>query len=119
MTRLNERIVDSALFSRRKATADTKRKIAGWKLWECDDRLFSHDYDRTVSFFVHEGQATLTFATGEILDVQPDDVVTIHNGASATWAITKPIRNSYCYHDTFESAAKRHEQVYWNDQSGG
>ena len=111
MTRLAERIVDTAHFSRRRATADTKRKIASWEIWECGDPTFSHDYERTVSFFVHEGEASLTFASGETLDVQPGDFITIQEGASATWSIAKAIRNSYRYHDSFESAANRHEQL--------
>ncbi len=116
MTRLNERIIDSKVFTRRKATADTKRKIARWEIWACADPSFSFDYDRTVSLYVHEGVAVLTFSDGEVVDLQAGDFLTIQQGASAEWVISTPIRNSYQYHDTFGSAAKRADQVRWQDK---
>lgn len=115
MTRLNERILDSVQFRRRKATDDTRRKIAGWEIWECDDPEFRHDYERTVTLFVHRGAAVLTFADGETVDLQAGDVLTIEQGASAVWAISEPIRNSYEYHDSFNSASNRAAQVRWRD----
>jgi uncharacterized cupin superfamily protein len=116
MTRLNERIVDSRYFKRRKATADTQRKIANWAIWNCADPEFEYDYERRVSLYVHQGAAELTFSDGEVLDLQPGDFLTIEPGARATWKITAPIRNSYAYHDTFESASRRASQVRWQDK---
>ena len=113
MTRLNERILGSVQFKRRKATEDTKRKIAGWEIWECEDPEFQHNYERTVSLYVHRGTAVLTFDDGETVDLQPGDFLTIEKGAGATWAISEPIRNSYRYHDTFLSASNRAAQVRW------
>lgn len=71
-----------------------------------------HSYDRTVSFFVHEGAAIITFDSGETVDLKAGDFLTIMSGAAATWSITKPIRNSFSYHDSFTSAENRSEQVY-------
>ena len=105
--RLNERLLDNQLFKRRKATEDTKRKITGWEIWECADPSFSYDYDRTVTMYVHEGAAVLTFSNGGSVDLQAGDTLTVQAGASADWVISKPMRNSYCYHDTFKSAANR------------
>ena len=116
MTRLNERIVDSRFFKRRKATEDTKRKIANWDIWDCADPEFKYDYERRVSLYVHQGKAELTFSDGEVVDLQPGDFLTIEQGASAIWKITEPIRNSYVYHDTFESASRRASQVRWQDK---
>ena len=113
--RLNERLLDAEQYQRRKATADTVRKIVDWEIWECADASFSHDYDRTVSLYVQQGAAVLTFATGDQLDLQAGDFLTIEAGAHADWAITEPLRNSYCYHDTFESAVQRTSQVRWAD----
>ena len=113
MTRLNERILDSARFKRRKATEDTKRKIVGWEGWSCEGPEFQHDYDRTVSLYVHQGGAVLTFDNGETVDLQSGDFLTIEEGARACWAISEPIRTSYRYHDTFMSASNRSEQVRW------
>ncbi|MFT5116063.1 MAG: putative cupin superfamily protein [Parasphingorhabdus sp.] len=103
--RLNERLLDSALFKRCKGTDDTKRKISSWEIWECADPGFNYDYDRTVTMYVHEGEAVLTFSNGETVDLQPGDMLTIQAGARADWVILEPIRNSYMYHDTFMSAA--------------
>ena len=109
--RLNERLLDSELFKRRKATDDTKRKISGWEIWECTDPAFNYNYDRTVTMYVHKGAAVLTFSNGEIVDLQSGDTLTIQAGARADWVISEPIRNSYCYHDTFISASNRETQV--------
>ena len=109
--RLTERRLDSDLFKRRKATEDTKRKIADWEIWECADPTFSFDYDRKVTMYVHAGAATLTFSNGEVVDLQSGDTLTIKPGAHADWVITEPVRNSYMYHDTFMSAANRTAQV--------
>lgn len=95
----NERLLDSRFFKRRKATEDTKRKIGAWDIWECADPAFSFEYDRTVTMFVHEGAAVLTFSDGETVDLQAGDTLTVQSGASADWVISQPIRNSYQYHD--------------------
>ena len=116
MTRLNERILDSIQFKRRKATEDTKRKIANWEIWVCEGPEFEHEYDRTVSFYVHQGAAVLTFDNGETVDLQAGDFLTIEQGASATWDIKEPIRNSYMYHDTFQSASQRASQIHWQSR---
>jgi uncharacterized cupin superfamily protein len=116
MTRLNERIVDSRFFKRRKATEDTKRKIANWAIWDCADPEFQYAYERRVSLYVHQGRAELTFSDGEVIGLQPGDFLTIEPGAKAIWKISEPIRNSYCYHDTFESASRRASQVRMQDK---
>lgn len=112
--RLNDRILDAEHFRRRKATKDTLRKIAGWDIWECADPIFSYDYDRTVTLYVHHGEAVLTFADGKSVDLKPGDSLTIQAGARATWRILQPIKNSYMYHDSFRSAAERDAQVRWS-----
>ncbi len=102
---LNERTLDNELFKRRKASEDTKRKIADWDIWECADPTFSYAYDRTVTMYVHEGAAALTFSNGVTVNLQSGDTLTIQAGAAADWIITAPVRNSYVYHDTCVSAA--------------
>lgn len=111
--RLNDRLLSSDLFKRRKATEDTRRKISGWEIWACADPAFSYAYDRTVTMYVHEGAAVLTFTNGEAVDLQAGDTLTVQAGASADWVISQPIRNSYRYHDTFTSAANREAQLRW------
>lgn len=111
--RLTERLLDGVHFKRRKATEDTKRKIAGWALWECSDPTFSYEYDRTVTMFVHEGAAVLTFEGGETVDLAPGDTLTVKAGAKVDWVVSRPVCNSYMYHDTFISAENRAAFVRW------
>jgi uncharacterized cupin superfamily protein len=113
MTRQNERNLDSDQFTRRKATADTLRKITGWKIWTCAEPRFQNDYDITTTMVVQQGAAILTFGNGEIVDLQAGDVLTIEQGASASWVISEPIRNSYQYHNSFDSASQRAHQLRW------
>jgi len=113
--RVTERMLDGKNFKRRQATADTKRKIEGWDVWECDDETFQHDYDRKVTMYVDHGDAVLTFADGEVVDIKAGDTLTIQAGASASWQINVPIRNLYCYHDSFGSAENRSAQVKWQE----
>ena len=96
---LNERTLNNGLFKRRKASEDIKGKISDWDIWECADPTFSYAYDRTVTMYVHEGAAALTFSNGETVDLQSGDTLTIQSGAIADWIITAPVRNSYVYHD--------------------
>lgn len=112
MTKRNERMLDGVFFSRRKATEDTKRKISAWEIWECTDPEFTYTYDKTVSLYVQDGAADITFENGEKVNLVAGDFLTIQSGTSATWAITQPIRNCYQYHDSFQSASNRHKQVY-------
>ena len=111
--RLTERLLDSEQFQRRKATEDTKRKITSWDIWECSDPTFHHNYDKTVTMFVHEGDAILTFENGETVDLTSGDLLTVYKGAVINWIISNPIRNSYCYHDSFHSAAERDAHIHW------
>lgn len=115
--RLDERKLEGTNFKRRKATADTKRKVEHWEVWECHDTAFAHDYHRAVTLYVNEGGAELTFGDGETVEIEKGDTLTIHKGARATWTIQPPIRNRYCYHDTFSSAESRAEQVHWRGKS--
>lgn len=110
-----DRTLNGKHFKRHQATADTQRKVADWDIWTCDDPTFAHDYDRTVSLLVNAGKAILTFADGETADLQAGDFMTIYQGATATWTISEALRNSYCYHDSFDSATKRQQLVYWQN----
>lgn len=100
------RNIDTRLVSRRQATADTKRKVSGWAVWECADPDFHYYYERTVSFYVQSGKAELIFDDGFFIEIDSDDFVTIEQGARVQWTIIEPIKNYYCYHDSFESAGR-------------
>ena len=113
MSDKNERVLNSNQFQRHKASEDTKRKIVGWHTWECKSAEFKYDCDRTISLFIYQGTALLTFAHGEKVDLQAGDFLTIESGTHSLWVISEPLLNSYMYHDTFISASRRTEQIHW------
>jgi len=63
--------------------------------------------------YVHDGTAVLTFDNGEAADLQARGILTIEQAASATWAISEPVPNSYQYHYNFDSASQRADQGRW------
>jgi uncharacterized cupin superfamily protein len=99
-----ERLLKTTHLSRKFATPDTQRKTAGWNVWLCAESVFSHYYDREVSFLVKAGSAVIKLSTGESVDVQAGDFVTIQPGVAGQWSISAPLENRYCYHDTFDIA---------------
>lgn len=115
MSQIDNRRLDSSQFKRHSASADTKRKITEWEIWKCSDPEIQYDYDRTVSLFVQEGSAKLTFEDGATLTLHPGDFLTVEKGANVTWRVTSPICSRFRYHDTFESASKRDAQVHWHN----
>ncbi len=106
---------DSPLVSRRKASSDTCRKLVDWAVWNCQVEEYTNEYDRTVSYYVKEGKAILSFNSGEILDVESGDLVTIEEETVVCWNVIEPISAHYCYHNSYESAGSRLKQVYWNN----
>ena len=93
------RALTGSCFVRRTAGADILDAIDGWEVWTCDSPDFRHDYDRTVTLYVHHGRATVNFADGTFADLKAGDAMTIRQGASAIWDIPAPIRNSFHYHE--------------------
>lgn len=93
----DERFLEALWFRRSTARKDILGTIRDWEVWSCDGPEFRHDYDRTVTLYVHRGQAVVGFADGSQIDLQPGDMMMITKGASAVWAISCPIHNSYVY----------------------
>lgn len=91
------RALSCPCFTRCSAGADILTALADWEVWTCDGPEFRHDYDQTVTLYVHQGRATVTFADGTRADLRAGDSMTIQQGASAVWEISAPIRNSYTY----------------------
>lgn len=89
------RLLERPWFRRCTADAGLLLALADWPVWVCDGPEFRHHYDLGVTLYVHQGAARLTFADGSTAALQPGDTLTIRQGASAIWAITAPIRNSY------------------------
>lgn len=79
------------------APADFKRQAHDWDVWECADPTFAHHYEQGVTLFVDQGAATISFSTGDVVELQAGDLLTINVGAKGVWAITQTIRNLYRY----------------------
>ncbi|WP_027255733.1 cupin domain-containing protein [Leisingera aquimarina] len=85
-------------FTRRSATDAVLTQLPGWDLWECNEPVFFHTYDQTVTLHVNRGAASLSFSDGSEVELQPGDVLTILKGISADWTIPAGIQNSYQSH---------------------
>ncbi|MCS3470113.1 putative cupin superfamily protein [Pseudomonas sp. JUb42] len=103
----DRRALKTTLLSRHLATSDTRRKTVAWAVWQCADAIYSHEYDKEVSFLVLAGCALIELSSGDRVDVLPGDFVTIRPGISCRWHISEPMENRYCYHDSFEIAERR------------
>lgn len=97
MTNIDFRLLETPVFARRSAPPDFKQQASDWDVWECGDPTFAHTYDQGVTLFVDQGAATITFSSGDIVDLQQGDLLTIEMEAKGVWAITQPIRNLYRY----------------------
>ncbi len=107
-----ERSIDAGPVKRRKASADTRRKIADWDLWDCSSPEIRQDYDRPLSLFLHAGAAELSFASRGRMDLEPGDLLIIEAATWAIWQVKAPIRASYLYHDRSASASRRKAFIY-------
>ena len=83
---------------RRAAGVDFPDAAAQWEVWHCEGPTFEHSYDRAVTLYVDQGVASIAFSTGQVVDLQRGDLLTIEVGAKAVWTIRQSIRNLYRYH---------------------
>lgn len=89
------RLLESPSFTRGTADAALLAKISGWDEWACADAEFRYEYEQTVTLYVHQGAAIVSFADGSHAELIAGDTMTIRQGSKAIWAISEPIHNSY------------------------
>ncbi|MBN2153501.1 MAG: cupin domain-containing protein [Candidatus Lokiarchaeota archaeon] len=65
-----------------------------WSIWEKDASTFDWHYDSEETFYVLEGDVTVTWKGGEI-SFTKGDLVTFPEGLDCTWHVKKKIRKHY------------------------
>ncbi|WP_203336697.1 cupin domain-containing protein [Nocardioides limicola] len=66
-------------------------EVGVWSLTEGTVR----DVEADEYFLVLAGEATVTFADGERLDLTPGRLVRLHAGERTTWEVRSPLRKVY------------------------
>ena len=97
MTDTDARLLKTPVFHRRTAPADFKQQAADWDVWDCTGPTYAHDYDQGVTLFVDRGAARVDFSTGDSVQLQVGDLLTIEVGAKGVWTILQTVRNLYRY----------------------
>ena len=67
-----------------------------WAIWEKEKSTFDWYYDTQETFYVIEGDVTVTWADGEI-SFGTGDLVTFPAGLNCTWHVKKKIRKHYTF----------------------
>ncbi len=65
-----------------------------WSTWEKEASTFDYHYDSEETFYVLEGDVTVTWKGGEI-SFTKGDLVTFPEGLDCTWHVNKKIRKHY------------------------
>lgn len=82
--------------TKKKATPEEIERAKKWNVWEKEESTFDWHYDTEETFYVVEGEATVTWDGGEI-SFGPGDLVTFPAGLSCTWHVKKRIRKYYTF----------------------
>ena len=68
--------------------------VEGWSDWECEPSSFDWHYDQKETFYVKEGEVTVTHPGGEAT-FGAGDIVVFPEGMDCTWTVHKTIRKVY------------------------
>jgi uncharacterized protein len=69
--------------------------IDAWSPWQCEPSTFPWEYDERETAFVFEGKVTVKTDDGEIVQIEPGDLVTFPKGLKCTWTVHETIRKVY------------------------
>ncbi len=70
-------------------------EVTQWPIWTKEPCTFDHDQEKTESFFIVDGQATLTSSLGDKVNISPGDFVTVQCDQIVTWEIHQSIKKHY------------------------
>lgn len=76
------------------ATAFTSIGETSVGVWEITTGVV-RDVEVDEAFVVLAGAGTITFATGEIVELAPGSLVRLHAGEETVWDISAPLRKVY------------------------
>jgi len=82
--------------TKKKPTAKEIEEAMKWAIWEKEESLFNWYYDNQETFYVLEGEVTVTWDGGTI-SFGKGDLVTFPAGMKCTWRINKKIRKHYTF----------------------
>jgi uncharacterized protein len=69
--------------------------IDTWSPWQCEPSTFPWEYDERETAYVFEGKVTVKTDDGEIVRIEPGDLVTFPKGLKCTWTVHETIRKVY------------------------
>ena len=82
--------------TKKKPTPEEIEKAKKWPMWEKEESVFDWYYDKEETFYVLEGEVTVTW-DGEQISFGVNDLVTFPKGLKCTWHIKKKIRKHYTF----------------------
>ena len=80
--------------TKKKPSADEIKKAKTWPVWEKEGSTFDWHYDSEETFYVLDGDVTVTWEGGEI-SFGKGDLVTFPDGLDCTWHVKKKVREHY------------------------
>lgn len=82
--------------TKKKPTPEEIEEAKKWSMWEKEESVFDWYYDEEETFYVLEGDVTVTW-DGEQISFGVGDLVTFPKGLKCTWHIKKKIRKHYTF----------------------
>ena len=80
--------------TKKKPTPEEIEQAKTWATWEKEESVFEWYYDSQETFYVIEGDVTVTWNEGEI-SFGKGDLVTFPSVLKCTWHVKKKIRKHY------------------------
>lgn len=80
--------------TKKKASPKEIEQAKKWGTWEKEESVFDWYYDMKETFYVLEGDVTVTWEGGEI-SFSEGDLVTFPAGLKCTWHVKKKIRKHF------------------------
>jgi len=74
-------------------------EIKQWDTWEKEPCTFDHDQQKTESFYILEGSATLNTETDSDVKIAPGDLVTVDKDQIVNWQVHEAVRKHYIFFD--------------------
>ena len=73
--------------------------IKQWEIWEKEPCTFEHDQQRTESFYIIEGNASLSTDTGINVDISAGNLVKVESGQIVTWTVHNTVKKHFRFYD--------------------
>ena len=74
-------------------------EIKQWEIWDKEPCTFEHDQQKTESFYIFEGNASLSTDTGINVEVSAGNLVTVESGQIVNWHVHKTVKKHFKFFD--------------------